>query len=100
VREGQVRHDAERFDGRAEVERVALHDAYASIATEAPPQACDQDRIELDREDTSGALGQLVREHAGAGTDLDDQIAACDACIPDEVSGEARDEEVLTGPGA
>ena len=43
---------------------------------------------------------ELDGERTRAGTDLDDEIAARDAGVPDEVSGEARDEEVLTGPGA
>ncbi len=100
MRERQVRDNAERLGGQAELTRIALHDAHGRTAPEALAQAAYEGRIDLNRDDTSGALRELGREHAGARTDLDDEIAACDAGVPDEVSGEARDEEVLTGPGA
>jgi hypothetical protein len=100
VREGQVRDHAEGLGRQAELTRIALHDAHGGAAPEARTQAAYEGRIDLNRDDTTGALRELGREHAGARTDLDDEIAARDAGVPDEVSGEARDEEVLTGPGA
>ena len=80
--------------------RIAPNDAHMTIVDEPSFQSADETGIDLDRRDTSGAFGELGREHAGARTDLDDEIAARDAGVPDDVSGEARDEEVLTGPGA
>jgi hypothetical protein len=100
VRERHVRHDAERLVREPKLECVAGDDPDGVRPRETVAQPLDENRIELDRDDTSGTPGELVREHAGAGTDLDDEIAACDAGIPDEVSGEARDEEVLTACGA
>ena len=100
VAERQVRDDAERLGRQAEVAHVASDDAHMTIGAEPSLQPGDEHGIDLDRGDTSGALGELGREHAGARTDLDDEIAARDAGVPDEVSREARDEEVLTGPGA
>ena len=102
MRERDVRDHPERFGRPPDVQRVAGHDPDLTSPGEAVPKACDEGRIELDRDDTAGAVGELVREHAGTGTDLDDEIAARypGIAIADEVSGEARDEEVLTGPGA
>lgn len=98
--EGQVRHDAEWLGRHPKVEHIASHDPHVAIGAEPSLQPGDEPAIDLDRDDTSGAFGELGREHAGARTDLDDEITARDAGVADEVSGEARDEEVLTGPGA
>jgi len=52
--------------------------------------------IELDGNDVPGAGHKDVREHAVAGTELNDEIASGDACVANEVSGDAGTKEVLT----
>jgi hypothetical protein len=100
VGERQVRDDTEGLSGHAEVARIARNDAHARIAPEPLPQTRHQRGLDLDRDDAARARRELRGQDARTGTDLDDEIAADDAGVADEVSGEARDEEVLTGPGA
>lgn len=97
--ERHVRDDAERFVRQEHEQGVAAHHVDRRRVDESRPQARRETRVQLDGYDPRGAGGELVREHAGAGTDLDDEIAARYPGIPDEVSGEARDEEVLTTSG-
>jgi hypothetical protein len=99
VRERQVRDDAERLSRQRQAQSVAVHDPDGRTSSESLPQSCCKNRIELGRDHASGAASEFEREDARARTDLDDEVAARQPCIPDEVSGEARDEEVLTPSG-
>jgi hypothetical protein len=47
-------------------------------AGELTPQAGGQSRVALDGDEASTALGEMPRDGAAAGTDLDDQVARTD----------------------
>ena len=91
MRERQVREDAERLPRPGEAASVGRRDRHARESPGEPPGVSS---VQLDGDDPPGAPDELARHHAMTRTDLDDEIAACDAGVTDEVSGEARRQEV------
>ena len=59
---------------------VRLDHGDAAVALEPAPQLPRKARVDLDRDHLAGSLGQGCGQPAGAGADLDHEVAAGDAC--------------------
>jgi hypothetical protein len=101
--EGHVPDDPVWLVRERHGERVALDDGHTRMAREPPAKPLDQPRIELDRDDPSGYVGERGGQPAGARADLDHEIGPRDAGRGDHLGGEAgASEKVLpvSVPGA
>ena len=73
------------------------------VLCEAAAEPAGQPRVELDRDDPVGGVGERRSQPAGARADLDDEIGPRDAGRGDHLGGEAgASEKVLpvSEPGA
>ena len=95
--ERRVGHDEERSAGEPEVARVGLDDLYWR-AGEALPEQVGARRMQLDGDDTCAARDQMRGDRAGAGTDVEHQIALRDPGVADEPAGPAVSELMPSPP--
>jgi hypothetical protein len=92
VGERQVRDYAKRLGRPSKRPRVGTDDVRSGAA-----QDVGTPWIQLDGDDAACASDQLAGDDAVAGPDFDDEIAACDAGVANEVSREPR-REVVPAP--
>jgi hypothetical protein len=67
----------------------------------APSQRCPQHGVDLDGDDAIGAARKCTGQDAGAGAEVEDEIAALDSGRANELRCElATAEEVLAAPAS
>ena len=101
--ERDVADDAMPLVGKRHEERISLDHVDAWVPCEAAAEPAGQPRVELDRDDPVGGVGERRRQPAGARADLDDEIGPRDAGRGDHLGSEAgASEKVLpvSEPGA
>jgi hypothetical protein len=82
--------------GKAEVGGIGLN--HDDVVAESSAENVGAPRMELDRDDPRARLEKGGRERAGAGTDVEDQVAGADAAVGDELFSPARLELVPAPP--
>ncbi len=76
---------------------VRVDDLDVRASRERGAEVLDARGIELDRDHAAGPVGEGGCQPAGAGADLDDEVARADARLVDELGGEAgAAEEMLS----
>jgi hypothetical protein len=89
--EGWVGHHLERPPRKPEIGRIDLHHRDGP-SREPPAEVLRATRMELDGDDTRADVDQLTRERAGAGADIEDQVARIDPRRENEAAGPAVSE--------
>lgn len=82
-RERRVRDDEERLAGQPQVGGVGLHHLHRR-ATESCPQCGCAARMELDRDHPRPGSSEVVRDGAGAGPDVEDEVTGLNLRVRDE----------------
>ena len=95
--EREVGDDAERFGGELERQRIGVRDSRPMHAAESFRERTGEFAVELEGEDPAGDLHQLASDVAGAGADLEDEVAARQSGVANEVSRQTRMKEVPPG---
>jgi hypothetical protein len=95
-RERRVGHHLERPARKPEISRVDLHHRDGRIR-EPLAEALSATRVELDGDDTGADIEQLTRERAGAGTDVENEVAWIDPC-PDNEAASPAVSELMPSP--
>ena len=93
MRERQVRNHAKRLVRPSILACIRSNNPHLR---ETPSQTLRVVGVELDGDHPARVGGQLARDHAVAGSDLDDEIAAGYSRVADEISGKPRSKEVPT----
>jgi hypothetical protein len=78
-----VGDDAERAGGETEATEVSLDHEYV-VVSESPAQVCGARRVTLDRDDTRSRQQERGCQGAGAGAQVDDEVAWSYASVSDD----------------
>jgi hypothetical protein len=96
----EIGYDREGARRPFPLEHVDLDDCDARVRCQTSPELCSQFRSELERDHLGARVRQGPRQSAGAGADVDDEIAGCDTRLTDDVSCEsAATKKVPAGCG-
>ena len=93
---GRAGHHVERAAGESEVAGVGPH--QRQFGAEAFPELRGSTGVDLDGDDARAGREQGRGERAGAGADVEDEVARSDACVVDESFSPDRIELVPAPP--